>query len=384
MCPLKDAARDAPNHLAILSKDFCLTFSELDSYVDQITDNSLIAKEANSLNLIAKFFSSWRKGASIFPINPRNPSTPLIKDPPSSSVLLYTSGSTSAPKIAILPFQALLASAESAIKAVDLRPNDQWKLSLPLYHVGGIGIVLRCIAARATIVLDDSPHITHLSCVPTQLYRATPIYKNLRCLLVGGAPIPNYPYTISTTYGLTEMGSMVTLNGKVMNHAEVQIDANKEIFVRGKSLFQGYLGQKSQNGWFATGDLGRFEQKNLIITGRKDWMFISGGENIQPEEIEKEMQALPFCIEAVVVGKNDPEFGKRPVAFVRAHQKFDLLTLQTILSNTLPKYKIPIALYFVDELPRKNNFKVDRFILSQLINNQLDQNMSGQKKASYL
>jgi O-succinylbenzoic acid--CoA ligase len=121
-----------------------------------------------------------------------------------------------------------------------------------------------------------------------------------------------------------------------------------------------------------------------MIDGRKDWMFISGGENIQPEEIERELLLIPEVLEAVVIGKNDPEFGKRPVAFVRAEKTFDFKRMQTVLCNKLPKYKIPIELHLIDELPKRNDFKVDRFILSQHINGQLDRNISGQKKEPYL
>lgn len=380
MCPLKDAARDAPNQLALLSNSLSLTFAQLDQYVDQITDCPLIVRESPSLHLIALFFAAWRRDRSLFPINPRIPQTPDIPTPPPKSVLLFTSGSTGTPKIAILSLSNLIANASSALPALDLRPNDQWKLSLPLYHVGGIAIVMRCILARATIVLDDSPNITHFSCVPTQLYRATPIYKKLRCLLVGGAPIPSYPFPINTTYGLTEMSSMVTLNGKVLPNRELRLAPDGEIFVRGPSLFQGYLGHPPQSDWFATGDLGQFDRGDVKIIGRKDWMFISGGENIQPEEIERELQLLPEVIEAVVVAKEDPEFGKRPVAFVSARKFFDLKQMQTVLSDRLPKFKIPIELHLIDEIPKKNSFKADRFILTQVINGKLDRNTSVQKK----
>ncbi|HSX10638.1 MAG TPA: AMP-binding protein [Chlamydiales bacterium] len=420
-CPLKEAARDAPNAIAILSKEVIWTFEELDRYVDQIRDTPLIVPAAASPHLIALFFAAWRKNGSIFPINPRLPQIPHLENAPPQSLLLFTSGSTAAPKIAVLTLSQLLANASNAIAPLDLRPNDQWRLTLPLYHVGGIGILLRCVLARATIVLDDSPNITHLSYIPTHLYRATPVYKQLRCLLLGGAPITSYPahLPVYTTYGLTEMGSMVTLNGKVLPGRELQIADDGEIFVRGECLFAGYL-KKTESGthtgsgsgtkkcpshqlvpvcvpvpvpdfssalpspWFPTKDLGHIHNNHLTILGRKDWMFISGGENIQPEEIERELMALPQVIEAVVLPVDDAEFGKRPVAVVKANGNFDLKQMQVALRDRLPKYKIPIALHLVDELPQKNNLKVDRFILSQLINSQHNTNTSGQKNRPYL
>lgn len=370
-CPLKEAARGAPNQIAILAKTKAWTFAELDHYVDQLGPIPLIVEAVPSPHLIALFFAAWRRECSLFPINPRLPQAkPIITAPP-SSVLLYTSGSTGTPKIAVLPFSALLANAESAIHALDLRIGDQWRLTLPLYHVGGIGILFRCVLARATIVLDDSPNITHLSYVPTHLYRATPIYKHLRCLLLGGSPIVSYPshLPVYTTYGLTEMGSMVALNGQILPGREVRLAEDGEIWVRGACLFQGYLDSGPIKDWFPTKDLGAFQNGKLTILGRKDWMFISGGENIQPEEIERELLALPEVIEAAVLPIDDPEFGKRPAAFVHASADFNLKKMQDALRDKLPKYKIPVALLLMNELPKKSNFKVDRFILSQLINN---------------
>jgi O-succinylbenzoic acid--CoA ligase len=176
---------------------------------------------------------------------------------------------------------------------------------------------------------------------------------------------------------------MVTLNGDILPHRQVRLADDGEIFVSGPMLFQGYLGQTKPD-WFATGDLGKLENGKLIIIGRKDWMFISGGENIQPEEIERELLRIPEVIEAVVIAKDDPEFGKRPFALVKTVGFFDQKRMQTILSDRLPKFKIPIGLYLLDELPKKNDFKIDRFICAQLINGQLDRNMSVQKNEPYL
>ncbi len=385
MCPLKEAARDAPNQIALLARRYSFSYAELDRYVGSITP-PLVTKEPPGPLLIAQFFAAWRRGSSLFPLNPRIPQTPDILPPPPQSLLLYTSGSTAAPKIAVLSLSNLIANASTAIQALDLGPSDEWRLTLPLYHVGGIGIVLRCILARATIVLDDSPDITHLSYVPTHLYRATPVYKKLRCLLLGGAPISSYPQhlPVHTTYGLTEMASMVTLNGALLPNRELSLAPDGEIFVKGPCLFQGYLDHPSSIDWFPTKDLGRFENNKLIILGRKDWMFISGGENIQPEEIERELLAIPDVYEAAVLPIDDPEFGKRPVAVVRAANSFHFAQMQRELSKTLPKFKIPVALFFIDEMPQKNNFKLNRFILSQYIEDQLDRNKSGQKKQAYL
>lgn len=376
MDPLKEAARDAPNKIAYLSKDRRFTFAELDSFADQLD----LPKNSNVPILnphVAHFFAAWRRGSCICPLNSRLPSSQIeeckkrLAGTSTSSLLLFTSGSTGTPKIASLSLSNLIASAHGAVEFLDLKPNDQWLLSLPLFHVGGIGIMMRCILARATITLMETPDITHLSYVPTQLYRSTPVYKNLRCLLLGGAPIHTIPerLPIYASYGLTEMSSLVTATYRPANNhvghplpgREIRIADDGEILVRGSCLFQGYY----ENGkitppdnWFKTGDLGKWcPRDGLAITGRKDWQFISGGENIQPEEIERELLTIPTIQEAVVIPKNDPEFGQRPIAIVKGTATLD--QIRSILQDKLPKYKIPIALIYIDEMP-KIGLKIDR------------------------
>ncbi len=356
--------------------------------------------------LIALFFAAWRLHAAICPLSLRlpplqlnehlsrlNPSLYLssfdpfppakrTSQPIPADLLLFTSGSTGTPKIAALTLASLIANAEAVCMALDLQPQDRWLLSLPLFHIGGIGLMLRCILAQATILLDEkNPDITHISYVPTQLYRSTPVYKKLRCVLLGGAPIHSSPpyLPIYASYGLTEMGSLVTARfqppekndqyhlGPPLKGREVRLASDGEIEVRGACLFQGYWEKGilspalNEEGWFATGDLGILcPQDGLAITGRKDWQFISGGENIQPEEIEQALLTLPEIVEAVVVPLADREFGKRPAACVRTNDPaFNLSRMQTKLRDRLPKYKIPIALLILNDIP-KNGLKVDR------------------------
>ena len=419
-CPLRQAALDSPQGIALLSETDSYTFLELDRQADHLAHqlhkfhigqgDRIALWHPPCASLIALFFAAWRQGASICPLNLRLPkeslphhlhqiapklfvdSLPLQKTihptPPSCprSIFLFTSGSTATPKIAVLSLDSLLASAAS-YPQLDLQPQDRWLLSLPLFHVGGIAIVLRCLLARATLVFNaNDPNITHLSHVPTQLFRATPIYPHLKCLLLGGAPILSYPtqLPIYGTYGLTEMGSWVLARkqppyiqghyhlGRSLPHGTICLSPTGEILVRGASLFQGYWKQGAlfpPSEWFATGDLGSFHpQEGFAIIGRKDWQFISGGENIQPEEIEQAMMQIPDILDAAILPKPDAEMGQRPIAFVRtckAH--FTLHQLQSALQPHLPKYKIPTALFLVDDMP-KNGLKIDRKKLFDLLN----------------
>jgi O-succinylbenzoic acid--CoA ligase len=291
------------------------------------------------------------------------------------ALFLRTSGSTAEPKLAVLSLANLLANAKGALSILDLKPNDRWLLNLPLFHVSGIGILMRCILAQATIAADEKDvQITHLSCVPTQLYRASPVYKNLRCLLLGGAPIHSYPnhLPVIVTYGLTEMGSMVLAKEKPINgylgfalpNRDLKLNKDGEILVRGSCLFQGYWQDgkiQKPDDWFATKDIGTFDPIHGIkISGRKDWQFISGGENIQPEEIEKFLLTIPGIEEAAVLPYKDLEFGARPVAFIIGAVNPE--TIKKKLSKHLPKYKIPKNFLFLKTMPTKG-LKIDRAAL---------------------
>ena len=416
---LKEAARNAPNQPAFERT----TFKELDRLADEMAftlekskiraGDRIAFYHPPKPEVAALFFAAWRIGASICPLSLRIPPSqieahlirldarayidsfplaPRIRDTTFTlsfpATLLFTSGSTGLPKIAVLSLANLLSNAKPAIQSLNLRASDRWLLNLPLYHVGGIGILMRCIRAEATVVLNPGdPEITHISAVPTQLYRATPIYKNLQCLLIGGAPISSYPDKLPCylSYGLTEMGSLVAASYKPEGSApfslgwplperEMRLSPFDEIEVRGNCLFEGYWEEGriekplNKDGWFATGDIGRITEGGISILGRKDWQFISGGENIQPEEIEQQLLALPGVLEAAIVPVDDPEFGKRPAAILRASgQASDPAYLKDALLERLPKFKIPIRFCFVNELP-KTGLKINRKVITDMAN----------------
>lgn len=295
---------------------------------------------------------------------------PLPLDQPAT--ILFTSGSTGEPKAVLHSYGNHYYSAKGANLQTPVGRGDRWLLSLPLCHVGGLGILFRSLLGKATVVVpSEEPleesirkyHITHLSLVPTQLYRLLQTGQDLpslRYVLLGGAPIPpsllkeakKRRIPVSPTYGLTEMASQV-YTGKVLKYREMKISEEGEILVRGETLFQGYVkGDRIErpltpDGWFATGDLGRWDAEGgLLVLGRKDNMFISGGENIHPEEIEKGLCDLSGVEEAVVVPMADREFGARPVAFVKTVDRpLNEERFRSALEKTLPRFKIPIRFY---------------------------------------
>lgn len=285
---------------------------------------------------------------------------------------LMTSGSTSAPKMCVHSIGSHYCNAKASNKFLQYTQDDAWLLSMPLFHVSGISIVFRTLIAKATIVLASkdnandilSHKVTHLSCVNTQLQRllkAPQTLKPLKVILLGGsAPssdlvnkAKNLKLPLHTTYGLTEMASQVATsenaNGslKVLDCAEVKIGAGNQILVRGQSLFSGYLikgeilPSTNIDGWFETGDLGELDYDQLTVTGRRDNLFISGGENIQPEEIELFLQKYPGITEAIVVAKPHAEFGYVPAAFIKVEDDFNAADLKEFLEKKLPGFKIP-------------------------------------------
>ncbi|HEX4993191.1 MAG TPA: hypothetical protein VFV45_08145, partial [Rubrobacteraceae bacterium] len=147
---------------------------------------------------------------------------------------------------------------------------------------------------------------------------------------------------------------------------EVTVSEDGEILVRGETLFAGYIEGEAvdrpldADGWFCTGDLGEVDENGYLrVQGRKDNLFVSGGENIQPEEIEEALIQLDGVEEAVVVPVSDPEFGERPVAFVRMGRRtVEPEALAPALRQRLPGFKIPVA--FHGWFEGTGGMKVDR------------------------
>ena len=150
----------------------------------------------------------------------------------------------------------------------------------------------------------------------------------------------------------------------MLRHREIRVNAEGEIQVRGRTMFDGYLDELGEaspfdaEGWFSTGDLGHLnEAGQLTVIGRKDRQFISGGENILPEEIERELLAMPGCLEAVVVPVSDSEFGARPVAFCQWDDEAEMESkerkqqVHALLDSRLARYKIPVAILDLPQIP---------------------------------
>lgn len=317
--------------------------------------------------------------------------------------VVHTTGSTGLPKAAMLSTGNHYHSAQGSNGNIALVPGDRWLISLPLYHVGGLGILFRCVLSGATMCVPTpgvslneaarNARVTHLSVVATQLDRWLRAADGreptrFKAMLLGGGAAPaalldeayDRGLPVHTTYGCTEMASQVTTTppkasreqlqtaGRILPHRELCIAETGEILVRGPVLFQGYLesGKLTRAtdaaGWFHTGDLGTLDGGGFLrVRGRLDNMFISGGENIQPEEVERELRAIEGISDAVVAPIPDDEFGNRPIAFLkRADRSPTMDEIRAVLETVLPRFKIPVAFHvWPEDIPDKGG-KVDR------------------------
>lgn len=311
--------------------------------------------------------------------NPGDYTWPLYG--PATAIL--TSGSTGDPKVAMLSLSNHLAAARAANRNIPLTPDDTWLLSLPMHHVAGCGIFFRCLTAGARIALPGTLPLreailesgaTHVSLVARQLAQlldAGPV-PQLKAILLGGSAIPgplldravDAGLPIHTSYGMTEMATQVTATppgapramldsaGWPLAPGTIRTGAESRLEVSGPARFLGYWGDGAlyrpfdKDGWFSTGDCGYFDQDGCLhITGRTDNMFVAGGENIQPEEIERALLRLPGVTRAIVVPVPHPEFGATPAAFVESDGALGPEAIHQALLERIPRFKVPRHLF---------------------------------------
>ncbi|CAM3988603.1 o-succinylbenzoate--CoA ligase [Rahnella victoriana] len=307
------------------------------------------------------------------------------------ATLTLTSGSSGLPKAAAHTLAAHLASAAGVLDLIPFTRRDSWLLSLPLFHVSGQGILWRWLTAGATLVLAEGQPLetalaecSHASLVPTQLWRllqSGAVPEKLQDVLLGGAQIP--PELTEQAeragircwcgYGLTETASTVTAKradgsagvGKALTGKEVRI-VDQEIQIRADSLASGYWknGRLSPvadaDGWLHTRDRGLWADDELLVSGRLDNLFFSGGEGIQPEDIEKVLVRHPLISQAFVVPVNDPQFGQRPVAVLEAQAGLLYEELNLWLSDKIPRFQLPVAYHPLPGKLAQGGIKISR------------------------
>jgi O-succinylbenzoic acid--CoA ligase len=335
--------------------------------------------------------------------------------------IIYTSGTTGTPKGAMLTFANHLWSAVGSMQNLGLRADDRLLASLPMFHVGGMAVLLRGVLYGNAVVVQDSfaprsvndaidrDGVTTISVVANMLRRMLaergerPYPPSLRTVLLGGGPAPRElldecarrGLPVLQTYGLTEAASQVATlapaealrklgsAGRPLPGTEIRIEHDEgvcaageagEILVRGRTISPGYWGHLAEtaaafrDGWLRTGDIGCLDEEGyLYVLDRRDDLIISGGENVYPAEIEAVLESHPAVLEAAVYGVPDARWGSVPEAAVvlRPGATVDADELLAWCRERLARYKTPARIRFADALPRNAAGKVQRRALRE-------------------
>jgi len=351
------------------------------------------------------------------PTEPAGP--PAEVDASTDRLVLFTSGTTGAPKGVRLTRGNLVASAVGSAHRLGVSASDRWLVCLPMYHMGGLAPLVRSTLYGTTTVLQRSfdpsetarvlsaASITGVSLVPTMLTRLLDEgwrpADGLRFVLLGGAParpaliercrdaeVPVYP-----TYGTTETASQITtatpeaafeqpetvgrpLDGTsvaVLNDGDpCQPGEVGELVVSGPTVTPGYLDESQTadafDEWgFRTGDLGyRDEDGRCFVVGRVDDMIVTGGENVRPARVARTIERLPAVETAAVVGVTDEEWGQRvAAAVVPATDELTAPAVIEAVADDLADFAVPKTVTLVDALPRTQSGTVDREQLRDLL-----------------
>lgn len=332
--------------------------------------------------------------------------------------MMYTSGTTGAPKGVLHTYGNHWWSAVGSVLNLGLHERDKWLLTLPLFHVGGLSILIRSVMYGMSVYLLDTYHVKSLktalfekdvtiaSLVTLMLQQlldeieGEPFPEHVRCILLGGGSVPEpllhkveqKQIPLFQSYGMTETSSqIVTLSGayareklgsagKPLLPAQLKInqpdeDGVGEIMVKGPMVFHGYDRLKEENeqsfteGWFHTGDLGYVDEDGfLFVVDRRTDLIISGGENVYPSEIEQVLLAYPGIQEVAVVGKRDSKWGEVPVAFVVVDRAIDETDVITFAKEKLASFKVPQQIIRQQTLPRNASNKIMRHRLAEGLN----------------
>jgi O-succinylbenzoic acid--CoA ligase len=326
--------------------------------------------------------------------------------------LILTSGSAGVPRAVRLSIGNHRASARAVIRRLELGAQDSWLASLSFAHVGGIALVLRAAVAGSGVrvvgerfdpgeisQLIDQGRVTHVPVVPSMLHllleeRADrPPPDSLRCVLVGGAACPPAlleralaaGFPVALTYGLTEAASQVATApaalvrqkpgtvGRPLGGMDVQTADDGQVLVRGPTVMQGYLDlavtepedtrDTEDSGWLQTGDLGRLDEDgDLWITGRLGSRIVTGGVNVDPQQVEAGLMEHPGVREAVVVGVPDEVWGEKLVAVIEpvASHQLDEMSLDRFSRERLSGARRPRQWVLAHSLPRTETGKPDR------------------------
>jgi cyclohexanecarboxylate-CoA ligase len=349
-------------------------------------------------------------------------------DPLTPALLLFTSGSTSAPKGVLHGHNGLIAEARSLQGTHGITNDDVMLMPYPITHIGGFsyGALLPFVSGLTVVLLDVwepeaaltlmvDEGVTFLSAVPTVIdsLLASEGFRpeaadSVRLITMGGTRVTkasvlsasrNFRCVCKRGYGMTEMPTFTSTPGDLNssnwatsdglptgvsqirvvdeNGQAVPEGISGEILAQGPELFMGYLDPDlneqafTEDGWFRTGDLGMLDHHGAIrIDGRKKDIIIRNGENISATEVEELLLNHPSVMDVAVVAVSDPEVGERACAVVvPSGLTFTMIEMVEFLNEaSLAKFKYPELLVLRDGLPTTPNGKIRKDLLRSELN----------------
>ena len=408
-----------------------LPASELAPLVAQVAPKLLLADSrheaiAASLGLPVHLLAGWEDWLARAP-EASPPSPPL--DEHSIWMILFTGGTTGRPKGAMLPYRQVLLNAQLTAETWGLGATDCAVQCTPCFHAAINVLAMPLLHAGGRVVLmpafDADEYLGHLALhratvmfmVPT-MYQMLIDYEDfddadfgsVRWAISGGAPCPEpvrqafveRGVRFKQGYGMTEAGvncfhieldeaerqpdrvgrPMPGLEAVVRhpNGQPVGVDGVGELTLRGPQVFSGYWNQPQEtaemlrDGWLWTGDLVSQDASGLFrIAGRRKEMYISGGENVYPAEVEAALYRCEGVVECAVTALLDPHWGEQGLAAVVLQEgvQRDGESLRRELRQHLAAYKLPKWFYFLRGLPKTGAGKIDKAELRRLYRHQL-------------
>ena len=318
------------------------------------------------------------------------------------ALVVTTSGTTGAPKGALLTAAALIASARATHDR--LGGPGCWLLALPPHHIAGIQVLVRSLLAGSEPVeldvsagfdTDEFPTAVgklgtgrrYASLVATQLAKAladpaaAAALAELDAVLLGGGPAPRpvldaaaaAGIAVVRTYGMSETAGGCVYDGIALDGVRLRAPTDGRIVIGGATLAKGYRNPVDPDpfveaGWFRTNDLGAIDDAGVLtVLGRADDAISTGGLTVLPQPVETALGTHPAVHDCAVFGVADDRLGQRVVAAVVLRDGWPAPTLQALrahVGDTLDPTAAPRELHIVDALPRRGIGKVDRAALA--------------------